>query len=71
MALTDDQESLEHRLKVALMQADTDLKTEQAKKVQQDWRLDPQRVIIQAALATAAIMGAAGTVFGYLIGRGH
>ncbi len=53
------------------MQADTDLKTFQARKVQQDWRLDPTRVIIQAVIATAAITGAAGTILGFFLGRSH
>ena len=54
------------------MQADTDLNRVQARKSEQDWRLDPQRVIIQAALATAAIVGAVAGVLGFFLGRaGH
>jgi hypothetical protein len=34
-------------------------------------RLDPTRVIIQAVLATAAIVDAAGTTLGFLLGRSH
>ena len=71
MALGEIDEAREFNLRIAQMQADTNLKTLQAQKVQQDWRLDPTRVIISAALASAAIMGAAGTVLGYFLGRGH
>jgi hypothetical protein len=71
LPLTDRQETLEHELKVAQMQADVDLKRAQVEKVRQDWRLDPTRVIISAFLAGAAIMGAAAGVLGFFIGRGH
>ena len=71
MTLTYQQETLEYELKVAQMQADIDLKQAQSRKVKQDWRLDPTRVIIQAVIGTAAIMGAVGTVLGFFIGRGH
>ena len=52
------------------MAADIDLKQAQTRKSEQDWRLDPQRVVIQAFLAGAALLGAVGTVIGYLIGKG-
>ncbi len=71
MPLSDVDEAREFNARMAQMQADTDLKTLQARKVQQDWRLDPTRVIISAFLAGAAIMGAAGTVLGFFLGRGH
>ena len=71
MALTDLGEAREFNLRMAQMQADTDLKTLQATKVEQDWRLDPQRVMISGALASAAIMGAARTMLGFFLGRGH
>lgn len=45
----------------------TELKQAQTAKSKQDWRVDPQRVIIQAVLAAAAIAGAAGTLFGYFL----
>jgi len=61
----------EGHLRIRLMQADIDLKESQTIKVRQDWRLDPTRVIIQAVLATAAIVGAAGTTLGFLLGRSH
>ena len=71
MPLTADQEALEFELRVEQMRADIDLKQAQALKSKQDWRLDPQRVLIQWAVAVAAVFGAAGTAFGYLLGRGH
>lgn len=71
MPLTDIQERLEHEVKVRQMETDIDLKLAQQDKIRQDWRLDPQRVIIQAVLATAAIIGAVAGVLGYFIGRGH
>ena len=43
MAVSDVDEAREFNLRMAQMQADTNLKTLQAQKVQQDWRLDPQR----------------------------
>ncbi len=71
MPLTADQEALEFELRMEQMKADIDLKQAQALKSKQDWRLDPQKVIIQWALAVAAVFGALGTAFGYLLGRGH
>ena len=53
------------------MQADIDLKRAQQRKSEQDWRLDPQRVVISAFLAGAAIMGAAGTILGWLLRGAH
>ena len=47
------------------MRADIGLKQPQSLKSKQDWRLDPQHVVISAFLAGAAIMGAAGTIQGY------
>ena len=49
------------------MAADTELKQAQADKSRQDWRLDPQRVVIQAVLAAAAVFGALGTALGYFL----
>ena len=49
------------------MAADVDLKKAQTAKSKQDWRLDPQRVIIPAFLAEAAVFGALGTLLGYFI----
>jgi hypothetical protein len=69
MPITTGQEQLELPWKRAQMKAGIDLKEAQTRKSQQDWRLDPQRVIIQAVLATAAIVGAAGGVLGYFIGH--
>ena len=37
------------------MMADTNLKQAQTRKSEQDWRLDPQRVIIQAVLASGTL----------------
>ena len=72
MPLTESEERLEHQLRTQQMQADTDLKRAQTRKSQQDWRLDPQRVVISAFLAGAAILGAAAGVLGFFIGRaGH
>ena len=72
MAITTEQEQLEHELRIDLMRADIDLKQSQSMKSKQDWRLDPQRVVISAFLAGAAIMGAAGTILGYFLrGSGH
>jgi hypothetical protein len=71
MALTEEQEHLEHTARITLMNADTELKEAQRRKSEQDWRLDPQRVIVQAVLATAAIVGAFASVAGYFVGRGH
>ena len=68
MPLTQDQEDHEHKQRMALMAADIELKQAQTAKSKQDWRLDPQRVIIQAALAGAAVFGAFGTVIGTLLG---
>jgi hypothetical protein len=53
------------------MEADIELKKAQTLKVKQDWRLDPRRVVISAFLAGAALMGAAGTILGYILGRSH
>ncbi len=53
------------------MAPDTELKAAQTKKADHDWRLDPQRVIIQAVLATAAIVGACASIIGYFVGRSH
>ena len=53
---------------------DTELKQAQTAKPKQDWRHDPQRVIIQVFLATATIAGTVGTLFGYFLlgsGSGH
>jgi hypothetical protein len=71
MPLTEAQEILEHELIVGQMRTDIELEMAQRDRVRQDWRLDPTRVIISAVLATAAIMGAAGGLLGFLIGRGH
>ena len=71
MALTNQQETLEHERRVAQMQADTELKRAQVDKVRQDWRLDPTRVVISAFIAGAATMGAVGTIAGFLLGRAH
>lgn len=49
------------------MAADIELKQAQTAKSRQDWRLDPQHVTISTFLAGAAIAGAAGTLFGYLL----
>ena len=49
------------------MAADIELKQAQTAKSKQDWRLDPQRVIIQAFLAGAAMFGAVGTLLGYFL----
>ena len=53
------------------MKADIEPRQAQALKSKRDWRLDPQRVVIQAFVAGAAILGAAGTVLGYCIGKGQ
>jgi len=66
--MSDD---VEQHLKIRLMQADLELKEAQTLKSKQDWRLDPQRVIIQAVLATAAIVGALAGLLGFFLGRGH
>lgn len=58
MPLSDEQEQREHKLKVDLMAADIDLKKAQTRKSEQDWRLDPQRVVISAFVAGAALTGA-------------
>ena len=67
MPLTQEQEDQEHELRKALMTADTELKQAQTAKSKQDWRLDPQRVVIQAFLAGAAVFGAIGTLLGYFL----
>ena len=71
MALTDIDEAREFNLRMAQMEADTHSKVFQVRRVQQDWRLDPTRVIVSAFLAGAAIMGAGGTALGFFLGRGH
>ncbi len=71
MPLTEDELRIELAWKVAAMEADIELKKAQTLKVKQDWRLDPQRVVISAFLAGAALMGAAGTILGYILGRSH
>lgn len=53
---------------------DTELRQAQTAKPKQDWRHDPQRVIIQTFLATAIVAGMVGTLFGYFLlggGSGH
>ncbi len=69
MPLTSDQEALEFELRVAQMKADIDLKQAHALKSKQDWRLDPQRVLIGWAIAVAAVVGTVSGALGYLIGR--
>ncbi len=71
MSTATDQGDLGFELKIEQMRVDIELKRAQTMKSRQDWRLDPQRVIIQAALATAAIVGAVAGLLGYFIGRGH
>ncbi len=75
MPTLEPHEQLELEWKLAQMEADVELKKAQTLKVKQDWRLDPQRVLIQAVIATAGVFTAiAGVVFGtlgYFIGRGH
>ncbi len=70
MPLSENQEALEPAWKLAQMEADGKLKEAQTRKSEQDWRLDPQRMLIQVALASAAIMGAIAGVLGFFIGRG-
>ncbi len=55
---------------IANKRADSELKREQAAKSRQDWRLDPQRVVISAFLAGAALFGALGTVVGCFLRGG-
>ncbi len=71
MSTATDSGGLEYELKIEQMRADIELKRAQTMKSRQDWRLDPTRVIIQAALATAAIVGTVAGLLGYFIGRGH
>ncbi len=71
MALTPEQELLEHELKVMTMRADvanknadTDLKSEQL-------RWEPWKVVATVFTATAAVFGSVGVVLGYLLHSAH
>jgi hypothetical protein len=66
--MSDD---VEQQLRIRLMEAGIELKQAQTNKSKQDWRLDPTRVIIQSAIASAAVVGAVAGVLGFFIGRGH
>jgi hypothetical protein len=71
LPLTDRQETLEHELKVAQMQADIELKQAQSRKSQQDLRFEPVRLVISGFLAGAATMAAAVGLATFLMNRVH
>ena len=62
MPLTDEQETLEHEHRIALMRADTALKLEQT-------RWEPWKVMAAAVGSAAAIFTVLGAGIGFLLAR--
>ncbi len=71
MPALEPHEELELEWKLAQMEADVALKKAGTRKAEQDWRLDPTRVVISAAVAVGVIMGAVGTMLGWLLRGSH
>ncbi len=71
MPALEPHEELELEWKLAQMEADVALKKAQTRKAEQDWRLDPTRVVFSAAVAAGVIMGAVGTILGWLLRGSH
>ena len=71
MAASEIDGARDFNLRMAQLQADTNLKTLQVREVEPDCRLGPARVIVSAFPAGAVAMAAAGANLGFFLGRGH